>query len=97
LRQVQLFEVAAGDDLKASARDYFTKLMGLYKNLNYAAAGSNDFQRIAKSIEHLDGSVPTISAKAATPRGAAAEAPAAAAPSGGAAAAARTETTAKAG
>jgi V/A-type H+-transporting ATPase subunit A len=60
---------------KASARDYFTKLTGLYKNLNYAAMGSNDFQRIAKSIEDLDRSVPTIAAQRATPRGAAAVRP----------------------
>ena len=57
---------------KAAARDYFTKLSGLYKNLNYAAAGSNDFQRIAKSIEELDKSVPTIAAGVATPSGTAA-------------------------
>jgi V/A-type H+-transporting ATPase subunit A len=48
---------------KSTVRDYFTKLTGLYKNLNYAAAGSNDFQRIAKQIEDLDKSVPTISAQ----------------------------------
>ena len=57
---------------KAAARDYFTKLSGLYKNLNYAAAGSNDFQRIAKSIEDLDQSVPTIAAGVAAPSGTAA-------------------------
>ena len=57
---------------KAAARDYFTKLSGLYKNLNYAAAGSNDFQRIAKSIEVLDQSVPTIAASVAAPSGTAA-------------------------
>jgi V/A-type H+-transporting ATPase subunit A len=47
---------------KTTARDYFTKLTGLFKNLNYAAAGSNDYQRIAKDIENLDKSVPTIAA-----------------------------------
>jgi len=57
---------------KTAARDHFTKLTGLYKNLNYAAAGSNDFQRIAKTIEDLDKSVPTIAAKASTPSGVAA-------------------------
>lgn len=57
---------------KAAARDYFTKLSGLYKNLNYAAAGSNDFQRIAKSIEDLDKSVPTIAASVAVQSGTAA-------------------------
>jgi V/A-type H+-transporting ATPase subunit A len=64
---------------KASARDYFTKLTGLYKNLNYAAAGSNDYQRIAKLIQDLDGSFPTNPVKAAAPDAAAAVGPAAAA------------------
>jgi V/A-type H+-transporting ATPase subunit A len=54
---------------KASPRDYFTKLTGFYKNLNYAAMGSNDFQRIAKSIEDLDKSVPPIVAQPATGTG----------------------------
>jgi V/A-type H+-transporting ATPase subunit A len=57
---------------KTAARDYFTKLSGLYKNLNYAAAGSNDFQRITKAIEDLDKSIPTIAANVATPSAAAA-------------------------
>ena len=52
---------------KASARDYFTRLTGLYKNLNYAFVGSNDFQRIAKAIADLDKSIPTISATLAKP------------------------------
>jgi V/A-type H+-transporting ATPase subunit A len=52
---------------KSVARDYFTRLTGLYKNLNYAAAGSNDFQRIAKAIEELDRSIPTVAANAAAP------------------------------
>jgi V/A-type H+/Na+-transporting ATPase subunit A len=58
---------------KAAARDHFTKLSGLYKNLNYAAEGSNDFQRIAAAIEELDKSVPTIAANAAAPSGGAAQ------------------------
>ena len=63
---------------KTAARDYFTKLTGLYKNLNYAAEGSNDYQRIAKDIGNLDKSVPTIAAKApGTGGGAAAAVPAA--------------------
>jgi hypothetical protein len=57
---------------KTAARNYFTKLTGLYKNLNYAARGSNDFQRIAKAIEDLDRSVPPVAASAATPSGGAA-------------------------
>jgi V/A-type H+-transporting ATPase subunit A len=56
---------------KAAARDYFTNLSGLYKNLNYAAEGSNDFHQIAKAIEELDKSVPTIAANATTPSSAA--------------------------
>lgn len=54
---------------KTAARDYFTKLSGLYKNLNYAPAGSNDFHRIAKAIDDLDKSVATIVANAATASG----------------------------
>jgi hypothetical protein len=38
---------------KTAARNYLTKLTGLYKNLNYAADGSNDFQRIAKAMRSL--------------------------------------------
>jgi len=54
---------------KTAARDYFTKLSSLCKNLNYAAAGSNDFQRNAKAIEYLDESVPTPAANSVTPGG----------------------------
>ena len=54
---------------KTAARDYFTKLSGLHKNLNYAPAGSNDFHRIAKAIDDLDKSVATIVATAATASG----------------------------
>ena len=54
---------------KAAARDFFTRLTGLYKNLNYAAAGSNDFRRITKSIGELDRSIPTVAAKTAAPNG----------------------------
>ena len=39
---------------KNAARDYFTKLTGLYKNLNYAPVGSNDYTRILQSIKDLD-------------------------------------------
>jgi len=57
---------------KTAARDYFTSLTGLYKNLNYAAAGSNDFLRIAKAIDELDRSVPTVAVEAAAASGGAA-------------------------
>jgi vacuolar-type H+-ATPase catalytic subunit A/Vma1 len=52
---------------KTAARDYFTKLTGLHKNLNYAVEGSNDFHRIARAIKDLDKSVPTLAANAAAP------------------------------
>ena len=75
-RQKALFDMVCGAATrsyafkdKVAARDYFTKLTGLYKNLNYAATGSNDFQRIAKSIEDLDRSVPTIAAQPAAGTG----------------------------
>ncbi|MCX5494453.1 V-type ATP synthase subunit A [Kaistia dalseonensis] len=39
---------------KEAARQHFTKLMGLFKNLNYAATGSSEAQRLATEIETLD-------------------------------------------
>ena len=46
---------------KASAREHFTRMTGLFKNLNYAAPGSNDEERLKGEIEALDRSVPMIS------------------------------------
>jgi V/A-type H+-transporting ATPase subunit A len=48
-----------GFENKAAARDYFTKLTGLFKNLNYAAEGSPDRKSYRKQIDDLAKSVPT--------------------------------------
>ena len=45
---------------KAAVRAHFTKLTGLFKNLNYAADGSHDFQRLTEEIEALDAAAPAI-------------------------------------
>ena len=45
---------------KDAARDYFTKLTGLYKNLNYAARDSDAYTSVFKSIDELDKSIPRI-------------------------------------
>jgi len=39
---------------KEQIRDYFTRLTGLFKNLNYSAAGSADFHRYLKQIDELE-------------------------------------------
>lgn len=39
---------------KDAARDYFTKLTGLYKNLNYAPMDANDYENVLKSIRGMD-------------------------------------------
>ncbi|MGI9476319.1 MAG: V-type ATP synthase subunit A, partial [Hyphomicrobiaceae bacterium] len=49
-------------DDKIAARTYFTKMTGLFKNLNYAAPNSNDEARLKIEIEALDRSVPLITA-----------------------------------
>jgi len=38
---------------KDDARDMFTQVTGLYKNLNYSPTGSQDYQRYRKEIEDL--------------------------------------------
>lgn len=43
---------------KEAARQYFTKLTGLFKNFNYAAPDSPDALRYLKEIEALDAAVP---------------------------------------
>jgi len=66
-RQKERFDMAyaivtrsyAFDD-KAAAREHFTKMTGLFKNLNYAAPGSSEEQRLKGEIEALDHSVPMI-------------------------------------
>ncbi len=40
-----------------TARDYFTELTGLFKNLNYARTGSNDSQALIDKIEKLAASI----------------------------------------
>jgi V/A-type H+-transporting ATPase subunit A len=39
---------------KNQARDYFTKLTGLYKNLNYSPSGSDDYSKYLAEIEALE-------------------------------------------
>ena len=51
---------------KAEARTYFTKLIGLYKNLNYAAENSPEHERLMDQIEQLDASTPVIAAETET-------------------------------
>ncbi|MBB3933267.1 V/A-type H+-transporting ATPase subunit A [Kaistia hirudinis] len=43
---------------KEAARQHFTKLAGLFKNLNYAAPGSGDEARLIADLEALDKSAP---------------------------------------
>ena len=45
---------------KAEARTYFTKLIGLYKNLNYAAENLPEHDRLMGQIKELDASAPMI-------------------------------------
>ena len=47
-------------DDKAAVREHFTKMTGLFKNLNYAAPRSNDEDRLKGEIESLDRSIPMI-------------------------------------
>jgi V/A-type H+-transporting ATPase subunit A len=52
---------------KDQARNFFTSLTGLYKNLNYSPAGSDDYRKYLGEIEELErqGVSGTISAPAA--------------------------------
>jgi len=43
---------------KEAARNFFTRMTGLFKNLNYAAPESPDFERFAGEIDALSTSVP---------------------------------------
>ena len=43
---------------KAAARDYFTRLTGLFKNFNYAAEGSADYDSLLMQIDELAAKVP---------------------------------------
>jgi len=42
---------------KDAARDYFTKLTGLFKNLNYSPSNSNEYKDYSEKIEALRKSV----------------------------------------
>jgi V/A-type H+-transporting ATPase subunit A len=42
---------------KEHAREFFTRLTGLVKNLNYARPDSADYQRLMGEIEELERSV----------------------------------------
>ena len=55
---------------KAAAREHFTKMTGLFKNLNYAAPHSNDEERLKDEIETLDRSIPMIRGAEASDDGA---------------------------
>jgi len=43
---------------KAAARDYFTRLTGLFKNFNYAADGSPDYNGLLQQIDDLAAGAP---------------------------------------
>ena len=45
-------------DDKAAVRDYFTRLTGLFKNFNYAASDSPEYQRLLQDIDALAESTP---------------------------------------
>jgi V/A-type H+-transporting ATPase subunit A len=40
-------------DDKDEARDWYTRLTGLFKNLSYAATDSPEYRRLLKDIKHL--------------------------------------------
>jgi V/A-type H+-transporting ATPase subunit A len=39
-------------------RDYFTRLTGLFKNFNYAASDSPEYQRLLQEIDALSEGTP---------------------------------------
>ncbi len=49
---------------KGAAREHFTKLTGLFKNLNYARPGSDEETRLKGEIDALDRAVPVIAVEA---------------------------------
>ncbi|MEM9783311.1 MAG: V-type ATP synthase subunit A, partial [Pseudomonadota bacterium] len=49
---------------KAAARTHFTKLTGLFKNLNYAEPGSTEAARLSDEIDALDRTIPVIATAA---------------------------------
>jgi V/A-type H+-transporting ATPase subunit A len=54
----QLTERSYSFKSKKDARDYFTRLTGLFKNYNYAATGSPEHDRYLKEIDELARSIP---------------------------------------
>ncbi len=42
---------------KEAARNYFTRLTGIFKNLNYSAWGSQDYQKYTRELNDLAGTV----------------------------------------
>lgn len=54
----QLTERGYSFKSKKDARDYFTRLTGLFKNYNYAATGSPEHDRYLKEIDELARSIP---------------------------------------
>ena len=52
---------------KEQARDYFTRLTGLYKNLNYSPSGSAEYQRYRQQIEELTPEAATAAPEIALP------------------------------
>jgi V/A-type H+-transporting ATPase subunit A len=44
---------------KEQVRDFYTRLTGLFKNLNYAPRDSEDYESLRKQIEQLDANSPT--------------------------------------
>jgi V/A-type H+/Na+-transporting ATPase subunit A len=52
---------------KKAARDYYTQLTGLYRNLNYAAAGSPTYRSFLQQIQALSGTPTPTPSPVATP------------------------------
>jgi V/A-type H+/Na+-transporting ATPase subunit A len=50
---------------KEAVRRHFTKITGLFKNLNYAAPGSQEAERLLREIDAADAAVPMARAEAA--------------------------------
>jgi V/A-type H+-transporting ATPase subunit A len=54
---------------KESVREYFTRLTGLYKNLNYCEWKSEAYQRLIRQIEQLESEAVTRSMRDPMPSG----------------------------
>ncbi|WP_317928667.1 V-type ATP synthase subunit A [Halioxenophilus sp. WMMB6] len=51
LEEILAYRLAAED--KSAIRDFYTRLTGLLKNLNYSRAGSNEYQSLEQEIREL--------------------------------------------